>query len=854
MNFVKGKVIVAFLSGCIALFFAWEASRQASIEILKNVDRLSKPVERLHMVNRLFRDINRLEQLQRAQAIQGKTQDTSRLVSESIALRRSLDTLGEMYAGDNSQLARISSMKQILQERDSLFGNYIKVREGLVNSRELSEQLEKLTKIYSRSPTLVEKIITTERTATVSVSFPTENPSAAKESSRGFLGRLFGKKKAEKKVAPVDEPIQLKEKQPHEELVSETLAVKIDTLTTKGNADSLKHELDKVRRTIVSTQKHRSTSFVNREAALMSAGNILINQMLNVLQEVEKDAVKQVDKNNLLTKIVVKDGANRIVSIILLFVIATAILLYLILTDISKSARYRKELELAKDEAIHHSAVRQRFLANMSHEIRTPLQSIIGYSEQLRHQDNPRKEDIEAIYYSSEHLLQIVNEILDYSRLASGKFSLNYSSFSMNKLLLEIIAVMHPQAAKKSIELILHNESDFDFVKGDAFRLKQILYNLLSNAIKFTDEGGVVLDVSSTDDDKAYHFIFSVEDTGGGIPKDSLSNIFNQFEQVSTSAVAATSGTGLGLSIVKELVELQGGTVKVESELGKGSRFTVELSFAKPSGVVVPESQPEDIIVDENVNVYVVDDDNLILHLCSSILQKHGIAHICYNSPKQLLEEITNLDEAIVLADIRMPEMSGLELCAALRKLSSKLKVFALTAQALPEERQVILESGFDGILMKPFREADLLGLLKVDPEQVKPPEEEVGSNINLSSIEQMTFGDTGRLIKILKQYVDDSLQDINQLVSFHGHEPEVSFLLHRLAGRSSQLGASKLAALMCELELIAMDTLPGEKVSREDLLMISREVESVIKTVNDEINRLYDTSPSYNKEFSGQY
>jgi len=290
MNFVKGKVIIAFLSGCIALFFAWEASRMASVEILKNLDRLSKPVERLHMVNRLFRDINHLEQLQRAQAILGKGQDTTILLIESLALRKSLDTLQSMYTDDSSQLVRIYSMKQILKERDSLFSNYMKVREGLVNSSELSKQLQTLTNIYSRSPTLVEKIITTERTSTVSVNSPEDSQKTERKASKGFLGRLFGKKKPSPK--PADEPIQLIEKKPHEELISETLAVKVDTLTTsKGNTDSLKHELDKVRRTIVSTQRHRSTSFVNREAALMNAGNILINQMLNVLQEVEKDAV-----------------------------------------------------------------------------------------------------------------------------------------------------------------------------------------------------------------------------------------------------------------------------------------------------------------------------------------------------------------------------------------------------------------------------------------------------------------------------------------------------------------------------------------------------------------------------------
>jgi len=862
MQFIKGKVIVTFLCGCIALFFAWEASRQVSVEIFRNVDSLSKPVDRLHRVNRLFREINHLEQLQRTQAILGRKQDTILLITKSAMLRASLDTLQRLYETDTTQFARISSMKRILKERDSLFSNYRKVREGLVSSKDLTIQLKTLTNIYDNSPVLIEKVITTERTSTVAVNDSEQDTKGRPEKSRkGFLGRLFGgKKKQPAKDTSAGKAPTTQAQVPHEQLESETVAVTVDTLRSKvANTDSIKRELDKASRTIVSKQKLKSTSFVNREAALMNTGNLLINQMLNILQEVEKDAVRQVDRNNQETKRVIESGAKRIINIILLFVLATAILLYLILTDISRSAKYRRQLELAKDEAERHSAVRQRFLANMSHEIRTPLQSIIGYSEQLLNQKEPRKEDIEAIHYSSEHLLQIVNEILDYSRLASGKFSLNYTNFNLKNLLSEIIAVMRPQADKRSIALVLQNNSTADFIKGDAFRLKQILYNLLSNAIKFTSDGSVILIVRSVDVGKRYIFEFAVQDTGTGIPKESLSNIFNQFEQVNTSSVAATSGTGLGLSIVKELVELQGGEIQVESELGKGSCFTIELGFAKPkqeqveSLIAAAEDLPQSVV---DADVYVVDDDELILQLCSSILEKNNIRHHCYNSPLELLTELDKPDETIVFADIRMPEMNGLDLCMELRKLSTTMKVYALTAQALPEEREAILESGFDGILMKPFREADLISLLKGNEVITYTPVETVKKELDLSSIEMMTFGDTERLVKILQKYVHDSAEDIRQLVMLNGDEPEVAFLLHRLAGRSSQLGAGKLASLMRELEILALNSYQNKSqaITIEDIRWVTEEVGEIIELVKKEINRLSDTSPSYNTAFSDQY
>lgn len=851
MQFIKGKVIVAFLSGCIALFFAWEASRQASIQILGNIDSLSTPVDKLHLVNQLFRDINKLEQLQRAQAILGKDRDSNNLANESLELRRSLDNLGKLYTGDSSQLARISSMKKILRERDSLFTNYMRVREGLVSGKELSRQLGRLTSIYSKSPVLVEKIITTEKTSTITVNPPGYDDD--KKASRGFLGRLFGKKRGDA-ASETTEVDQL----PHEQLASETVDVKIDTISSAAqlNPDSLKREIDKARRTIVSTQRLKSTSFIDREAALTNAGNILINQMLNILQEVEKDALTQVERNNTKTKGVVEEGARNIINIILLFVLATAILLYLILTDISRSARYRNQLELAKDEAEHHSAVRQRFLANMSHEIRTPLQSIIGYSEQLRQGNAPKNEAINAIHYSSEHLLQIVNEILDYSRLASGKFSLNFGTFSLKNLLQEIIALMQPQSSKKALALKLEDNTEVDYVIADSFRLKQILLNLISNAIKFTDEGSVTLSVSATETDHRYHFVFRVIDTGHGIPKESFANIFNQFEQVSTSAVAATKGTGLGLSIVKELVELQGGSVSVESELERGTTFEVRLGFARPVAALKPSQEVLSNFPVNELEVYLVDDDQLILQLVCSIFEKHHIRYHCFTSPLDLLNNLDNPDKSVVLADIRMPEMSGIELCTELRKKSSSLRIYALTAQALPEERKMILDTGFNGILMKPFREADILALLRdtVLTEQLQEIKPE--KDFDLSSLEQMTFGDTDKMIRILKQYVDDSREDLKQLSILQGDEAEVPFLLHRLAGRSAQLGAAKLAALMRELEILAYkeEHEDSSSVTKDDLKAIAEEVETVIEQLEEEISRLSGISPSYSREFSGQY
>jgi signal transduction histidine kinase len=194
---------------------------------------------------------------------------------------------------------------------------------------------------------------------------------------------------------------------------------------------------------------------------------------------------------------VVNDGITQITTIIIIFFLLTVILLYLILADITRSNRYRRALEQAKDEAEYHGKAKQRFLSNMSHEIRTPLQSILGYAELITQQEVPKKKDIDAIYQSSIHLLQIVNEVLDYNRIISGEFSFNNQVFNIRKALDEVVSVMRPLAEQKSLQLNADLDlANLEFVLGDAFRLKQILFNLLGNAIKFTLKGEIKLSAS----------------------------------------------------------------------------------------------------------------------------------------------------------------------------------------------------------------------------------------------------------------------------------------------------------------------------------------------------------------------
>lgn len=778
---VKSKVIIGFLFACFALLLAWGISKFAFTRMLNTVEEISAPNDRLRIVNDLSHKIARLDQLQRDEAF--NKQGNYSFLKESRKLRVSLDTLRKLYFGDSLQLARIKSIKNLLTERDKQFVSYLKVRETLVNTKSFSDEVKKLNELVtSRSRQTDSAVLTTETTTSTTTVAPDDQ-----EKSKGFLSKLFGKKKSDVY-----------------KIINEEFKVKRDTLNAKAE-DGIMKSMTGSLKNIELEQRQKSQKFLKREADLSDASNALTGQMLQILREVEGEAVAQVDLNGIQAKEVVNDGITQITVIIIAFFFITVILLYLILTDITKSNRYRKALEQAKDEAEYHGKAKQRFLSNMSHEIRTPLQSILGYAELITQQENPKKKDIDAIYQSSIHLLQIVNEVLDYNRIISGEFSFNNQVFDVRKVLNEAVSVMRPLAEQKSLKLI----EDFDlagieFVKGDAFRLKQILFNLLGNAVKFTLKGKILLSVSCKKQGADLHFNFTIKDTGIGFAETDITKIFNEFEQIESPEkyIINQTGTGLGLTIVKSLIENQGGRIYVKSKPGIGTTFNIYLKYEATEERINDALDLEHYAIVDPGTVWAIDDDKLILDLCGLIFEKNKIPYRSFSQVADILHEEPVADLKYVLIDMRMPEMTGLELCHLLKKkLPSSIKFFAITAQVLPEEREMVLSEGFDGLILKPFRAEDLLSIFERTELLREQPE------FDFSSIEKMTFGDQQMLEKILKRFKQDCLEDSKHLKKHleENNQDKSRLLVHRLAGRTAQMGSKTLgnAFRLLEIEIV---------------------------------------------------
>ncbi|TWJ04810.1 phospho-acceptor domain-containing protein [Mucilaginibacter frigoritolerans] len=819
LSSTKGKIIIASFLACFALLSAWGISRIAFKQMLGAVEKMSSPYEKMRLVNELTHRVAKLDQVQKTNLLDNPTSYYSSF-SETKKLLWTIDTLKTVYAGDEAQTKRLNSLKRLLIDRDKLFINYLKVRAGLVNNTSFSNQIKMLNRLVNKSARENDSTVTiTEKKTSTTTIFPEEVKDTIKD-KRGFLGKLFGKKK---------QP-QIQNNTSYK-VVDEELNVKHDTLS-KAIQDSIIKGMGQAMHILEKTQLRKSAQFINKETGLTKANNKLVRQILAIIKKVQTESLAQIQLNNTEAKNVVTTTITRISIIIVVFFMLTVVLVYFIWADITKSNRYRKELEKARDEAEYHGQAKHRFLSNMSHEIRTPLQSIIGYTELIKQQEHPHKKEIDAIAKSSAHLMQIVNEVLDYNRIISGKFTFSNQVFCMAELLEEVISALSLQADEKGIALITGYESHcINYVEGDPFRLKQILFNILGNAIKFTEKGYVKLTLSQKEDHQFLKYNFEILDTGIGINEKDVERVFNEFEQVNAAGSNNLRGTGLGLPISKILIENQGGHIEVKSKPGEGSCFTFSLKYKMAiKSVKEVEKQAENISTVTNDEVWIVDDDKFILELCSSIFKNYNIQHQCFNSPNEVLNAHFNNHVKHVFLDIRMPEMNGTELCQILRnRMPADVKIYALTAQVLPGERESVLNHGFDEVLIKPFKADDLLALIS----KVKTDDEKLlQSEIDLSKLEKMTFGDKRQLTKILKRFTEDCIDDIAELRISIGNQDnwKIILLLHRIAGRVSQIGAGKLAAdfRLAEMEFSKVEKLDDTQINA--ILILTDKLQYLIK------------------------
>jgi PAS domain S-box-containing protein len=387
--------------------------------------------------------------------------------------------------------------------------------------------------------------------------------------------------------------------------------------------------------------------------------------------------------------------------------------------DISKLKEAQRELYFAKERAEQASMVKSQFLSIMSHEIRTPMNAVIGMSHLLL-EDEPRQDQLEnlkTLQFSAENLLGLINDILDYSKIESGKIELEHVDFEPRNVLNRIMHSHTFQAREKSLEIMTEIDEKLPVVlNGDPVRLGQIINNLVSNAIKFTEKGHVKISLSNigeTSEDVTVRFMF--EDTGIGIAEDKKDLIFEAFTQASTETTRKFGGTGLGLAIVKKLIELFDSNIKVQSRKGLGTLFMFDIKFGKYTQAYVPTKDDIHYKVKSlaNANILVAEDNLVNQIMIKKFLTKWEVGNVEFaNNGVEAMEIFGEKEFNLILLDLQMPEMDGFEVARAVRNHQVEAKrntpIIALTASSLIEVKDQLEEVGMDDYIPKPFNPDNL--------------------------------------------------------------------------------------------------------------------------------------------------
>jgi signal transduction histidine kinase/CheY-like chemotaxis protein/HPt (histidine-containing phosphotransfer) domain-containing protein len=551
-----------------------------------------------------------------------------------------------------------------------------------------------------------------------------------------------------------------------------------------------------------------------------------------------------------------KKALNLGTSLIVFVLLSGAVIFWTIISTIKKQNLLIHKLNISEKNVREAARVKENFMANMSHEIRTPLNAILGFTNLLQRNKlgDDSQEFVQAIQKSGESLLNIINDILDLSKIEAGMMRIESMPFSIRGLVNSVITMFATKANEKKLKLFDNvDETIPDNLEGDAVRLTQILVNLIGNALKFTEKGSITINISNegiTED--IVKTGIAITDTGIGIEKEKLQYIFERFQQAEDSVTRKYGGTGLGLSIVKDLVTLQKGNIEVTSTPGKGTTFYLTLNY-KISPELTQKSSSGKIITGhyfafQKVSILVVEDNEINQNLIKHLFNNWHLNFDLANNGKEAINKLKAGKYDLILMDIQMPAMDGY---TATREIRENLKldtpIIAMTAHAMAGEREKCLSYGMNEYISKPIREAQLHKLVdqftKKNKNTYWPKETEKKSSgnnfqyINLNYMKEVSLGNHEYEKLITEQFIEAIPAELNEIrAAWHNQE------FHQLRYLAHNMKTSISVMQLNEMMQPYLDALENENLTETTFHKNFSSLEFIGRAALEEAKFFYET------------
>lgn len=843
-NTIFKIIIVLFVTlgvlGAIS-FFSFRSYREFSYAL----DKLYNQPDETTLTESILTNIGTLESHARTYSLTLAPGDLEVYINNVGEINEQIDSLYQKSFGTEYQF-EVDTLRLLFNEKVQSFENLIdiKVRQSRRQiDRSALRALSRTQETMLRDSLLMPKqeITTTTTTRTEAMDADDQNT----ENNLGLFQRVFGsKKEKEDNTIPVKSEVRKERTVAYDSAYFE----KVDTLITTARKALEEAEAQR---------QQQSALLTGKELEMVAKDQMIYSQLRSIILNIKgiEELVSNAEKRETLS--VAKQSFTSVAIFAILGGILSMGLIYLVIRDILSGRKLQLELRKAKSKAETLASVKEEFLANMSHEIRTPLNAIIGFSEQLASSrlDDDQRLRLQKVRSSSEHLLMLVNDILDYSKIESGKLRLEKIGFKVSMVVNESLATLEHLAINKGIKLKSEISPELEelIVNGDPIRLKQILINLAGNGVKFTTHGYVkiVVKIRSQRKDRLW-LEFVVEDTGKGIAPEKLSTIFEGFDQEDTSISRKYGGTGLGLTISKKLVSLLRGRITVESEINEGSVFLLELPFKvgdkdEYSGKFDLERVEINL---KGKRLLLIDDDSMNHVLLKPSLERWGLDfESCYDGETGIEKAASSFFD-YVLVDLQMPGKSGLEVIEEIRSESSASKEAALilcTANAMIKKTENPALEKVDATLLKPFKEYEIAALLAgVDHEDDNSaqPEKENGLEkeplFSLENFNAFAGDDAGVLKEFLVSFMETNKEHLSLLYSYFEEEDYVNVgdTAHKMKNTFGQLKATAVMQHLQELEKLVNSTQPKklveerinetQKLSEELFSSLRKEVEAM--------------------------